>query len=166
MGLPIICLDECHIDLLSRMKRIWNLKGTKPIGFIKYSLKRMNIIGAFSNNNLIVNYVEKVNSEKIIEFLEGIKIHYKKFVLVMDNAGWHRSKDVLVYLDMSKESIFVEYLPPYSPELNPIETCWRIIRKNVLDSNLFEDLFILRDGINKFINNYEWNINMFKYLCR
>lgn len=148
------------------MKKTWNLKGSKPIGFIKYSLKRMNIIGAFSNNNLIVNYVEKVNSEKIIEFLEGIKIYYNKFVLVMDNAGWHRSKDVLVYLDMNKESIFVEYLPPYSPELNPIETCWRIIRKNVLDNNLFQDLFILRNGINEFINDYKWNIDMFKYLCR
>lgn len=147
------------------MKRIWNLKGSKPIGFIKYSLKRTNIIGAFSNNNLIINYVEKVNSEKIIEFLNCLKIHYKKFVIVMDNAGWHRSKDVLIYLDINKESIFVEYLPPYSPELNPIETCWRIIRKNVLDSNLFQDLSMLRNGINEFINNYKWNINMFKYLC-
>ena len=148
------------------MKKIWNLKGSKPVGLIKYSLKRTNIIGAFSNNRLIISYVERVDSYKIIEFLDELKTNYNKFVLVMDNAGWHRSKDVLVYLDMNKESIFVEYLPPYSPELNPIETCWRIIRKNVLDNNLFEDLFILRDGINEFINKYEWNINMFKYLCR
>ena len=84
----------------------------------------------------------------------------------MDNAGWHRSKEVKVYLEINKNDILVEYLPPYSPELNPTETCWRLIRRNVLDSTLFNDLAELKLGVNEFIKSYNWNINVFNYLCR
>ena len=166
MGLPIVTLDECSICLTARMKKVWAVKGTKPIGFVRYSIKRAHIVGAFSNNNLIIDYAEKVDSDKIIEFLDALKLYYKKFVLVMDNAGWHRSKEIKYYLEMNKDEIFAEYLPPYSPELNPTETCWRLIRRNVLDSNLFENLMELKSGINDFIKSYNWNINMFNYLCR
>lgn len=148
------------------MKKIWAVKGTKPIGFVKYSIKRTHIIGAFSNNILIIDYAERVDSEKIMEFLDNLKNYYKKFVLVMDNAGWHRSKEIKDYLEINKEGIFPEYLPPYSPELNPTETCWRLIRRNVLDSTLFNDIMELKFGINEFIKSYNWNINVFNYLCR
>ena len=163
--MPIITLDECSIDLTARMKKVWAVKGSKPIGLIKYSIKRTHIIGAFVNNKIVIRYAEKVNSGKIIEFLDNLKLDYRKFVIVMDNAGWHRSKEVKAYLELNKE-IIVEYLPPYSPELNPTETVWKIMRRNVLDSNLFEDLIELRLGIREFINNYNWNIDVFRYLCR
>ena len=166
MGLPIITLDECSICLTARMKKVWAVKGTKPIGFVRYSIKRTHIVGAFSNNALIVDYVKRIDSEKIMEFLDNLKFYHKKFVLVMDNAGWHRSKEVKVYLEINKNDILVEYLPPYSPELNPTETCWRLIRRNVLDSTLFNDLAELKLGINDFIKSYGWNINVFNYLCR
>lgn len=166
MGLPIITLDECSINLTARMKKVWAIKGTKPTGLIKYSIKRTHIIGVLFGNKVIIDYAERVNSEKIIEFLESLKSICSKFVLVMDNAGWHRSKEIKDYLEANKYSIFAEYLPPYSPELNPTEACWRIIRRNVLDGNLFYDLVELKLGIKEFIDSYNWNINMFNYLCR
>lgn len=164
MGLPIITLDECSIDLTARMKKIWSIKGSRPIAFIKHSIKRTHLIGAYLGDKLIVCYAERVNSERIIEFLENLKEKYSRFVLVMDNAGWHRSKEIKSYLSINK-SIIAEYLPPYSPEVNPTEACWRIIRRNVMDSNLFYDLEALKQGINRFVDEYAWNINMFKYLC-
>ena len=165
MGLPIITLDECSINLTSRMRKIWAVKGSKPIGFIRHSIKRTHIIGAFLGNKLIIDYAEKVNSEKIIRFLENLKLICGKFVLVMDNAGWHRSKEIKDYLEANKYNIFAEYLPPYSPELNPTETCWRIIRNRVMDNNLFEDLIELKYSLNEFVTSYSWRIDMFKYLC-
>ena len=165
MGLQIITLDECSINLTARMKKVWALKGSKPVGFLKHSIKRTHIIGALTGEKVIIEYAERVDSEKIIEFLENLKTYYNKFVLVMDNAGWHRSGKMKKYFQENKESIIVEYLPPYSPELNPTETCWKIIRRNVLDSNLFYDLLELKCGIKEFTNNHNWNINLFNYLC-
>lgn len=166
MGLPIITLDECSINLTARMKKVWAVKGTKPIGFIKYSIKRTHIIGVFFNNRLLIDYAKRIDSKKVIEFIESLKQDVSRFVLVMDNAGWHRSREIKDYFEMNKGKIFVEYLPPYSPELNPTESCWRLIRKNVMDSNLFNDLAELEYGINEFIELYDWNIDLFKYLCR
>lgn len=148
------------------MKKVWAVKGTKAIGFIKYSIKRTHIVGAFFNNKLLIDYAKRIDSKKVIEFLERLKQDLSRFVLVMDNAGWHRSREIKDYLDMNRGRIFVEYLPPYSPELNPTEACWRLIRRNVMDSNLFDDLTDLENGINEFIESYDWNIDLFKYLCR
>ena len=47
----------------------------------------------------------------------------KRVLLVEDNAGWHRSKKVEV-----PEGIIVEFLPPYSPELQPAERLWSLSR--------------------------------------
>lgn len=163
--MPIITLDECAIDLTTRMKKVWALRGSKPIGLIKNSIKRTHIIGALTGNKVIIEYAERVDSEKIIEFLDGLKSHYNKFVVVMDNAGWHRSWKIKDYIKANKNAVIIEYLPPYSPELNPTETCWKTIRKEVIDNNLFDDLLELKCGIREFVYGYDWNINLFNYLC-
>jgi len=58
--------------------------------------------------------------------LDEIALHIapeKHAVLVMDRAGWHRSKALRIPKNMS----FL-HLPPYSPELNPQESVWRVLR--------------------------------------
>jgi transposase len=45
----------------------------------------------------------------------------KIILLVMDRAGWHRSERVVL-----PSGIYVEYLPPYSPELQPAERLWSV----------------------------------------
>ena len=42
--------------------------------------------------------------------------------MIEDNAGWHRSKKVVV-----PEGIEIEFLPPYSPELQPAERLWKLV---------------------------------------
>ena len=46
----------------------------------------------------------------------------KKILLVEDHAGWHTSKSSRV-----PEGIEIEYLPPYSPELQPAERLWKLV---------------------------------------
>jgi transposase len=41
----------------------------------------------------------------------------------LDKAGWHISKNILL-----PDNLFLMHLPPYSPELNPVELLWREIR--------------------------------------
>ncbi len=43
----------------------------------------------------------------------------QKIILVLDGAGWHKSKDLLI-----PDNMTLVFLPPYSPELNPIERLW------------------------------------------
>ena len=63
-------------------------------------------------------------------------------------------------------NIFIEFLPTYSPQLNCIETCWKIIRYNVTNSNLFNTIDDLTEGIEIFLTEYFFTLNPTNYLIR
>jgi transposase len=54
-------------------------------------------------------------------------------VLVHDGAGWHGSQGLTVPVNITTIT-----LPPYSPELNPVENVWKYLRKNKLANRLYE----------------------------
>lgn len=56
------------------------------------------------------------------------------FVLIMDQAGWHKSRTLKL-----PEGITVLLLPPYSPELNLVENLWHDLRSHHLGNRRYED---------------------------
>lgn len=54
-------------------------------------------------------------------------------VLILDGAGWHDSQDLVM-----PENITPIILPPYSPELNPVENIWEYLRKNKLANRIYD----------------------------
>ena len=54
-------------------------------------------------------------------------------VLVLDGAGWHGGKDLAV-----PDNISLLTLPPYAPELNPVENVWEYLRGNRLSNIVFD----------------------------
>ena len=70
-----------------------------------------------------------------------------KYYLIMDNAPWHKKAKRLIkensnqdFSDIVNKIVFV-YLPPYSPDLNPIEQVWRITRRDATH-NIFSVMYI------------------------
>ncbi len=55
-------------------------------------------------------------------------------LMVVDGAGWHQTGDKLRVPD----NITLLHLPPYSPELNPVENVWAYLRGNKLSNRVFE----------------------------
>ena len=55
----------------------------------------------------------------------------KKIMLIWDQAGWHKSTSLKV-----PENIVLKSLPPYSPELNPVEKLWQWLKKHVCRNRL------------------------------
>ncbi|MBS0195770.1 MAG: IS630 family transposase [Planctomycetes bacterium] len=62
-------------------------------------------------------------------------------VLIMDQAGWHKSKRLNV-----PDNITILYLPPYSPELNLMERLWGYLRSHLLSNRAFDDYQDLLDA--------------------
>ena len=74
-----------------------------------------------------------LNGESTIRFLEKIEQAYppkKRIHLFLDNARYYKNQKVKAFLKTSK--IEVHYLPPYSPNLNPIERLWKWMKQRVL----------------------------------
>jgi len=69
------------------------------------------------------------NNERFIAFLEELHRRFGKVLIYLDNAGWHKSVAVKEYLDDHGGDVVLRYLPPYTPEINPVEVQRRSIRK-------------------------------------
>lgn len=78
-----------------------------------------------------------VNTEMMNLYLEQMSQAYEneEIVVIMDQAGWHKSKDLVV-----PDNIDIIYLPPYSPELNPIERLWKYMKTNFIHNRVFDSL--------------------------
>jgi transposase len=62
-------------------------------------------------------------------------------VLVLDGAGWHGGGELVV-----PDNLSLVVLPPYSPELNPVENVWQYLRANWLAISVFHDYNAIVDA--------------------
>ena len=84
------------------------------------------------------------------EFLKRLSREFKEdyLILIMDNAVWHKSKTLNI-----PENIELMFIPPYIPELNPIEQIWKEIREKVFANEVFPTLEHVIDRLCETINN-------------
>lgn len=80
---------------------------------------------------------EKMNTESMTRFLSHVgNAHSDEFiVMVLDGASSHKSKDLQV-----PDNVALVRLPPYSPELNPAEQIWNVLRQNYFANRVFDSL--------------------------
>jgi len=70
--------------------------------------------------------------------------------MVLDGAGYHRSK--VVVDEAERLAIKLHYLPPYSPNLNPIERLWKVMNEHARNNKYFKKLKDFRQKINHVLN--------------
>jgi len=95
-----------------------------------HSRDRTNVIGAIVNFTFIAVslFEDKINSDLFYAWILGDLLPKapKEAVFVMDNASFHKRKDIVEQL--SSNGYTLEFLPTYSPDLNPIEHKWFVAK--------------------------------------
>jgi transposase len=153
----IICFaDSSHPQHQTKLAYGWIKKGVRKSEKMTSCLKRLNIIGAIDLSAHDVTYqsVDWVNAESIKAFLKQLMVKYsdKKVIhLIWDNAGYHKSKDVQNFI--AQTNIKVHYLPPYSPNLNPIERLWKVMHEHTTYNRYYEKFKDFTEGILRFFEN-------------
>lgn len=89
----------------------------------------------------------------------------KKYVFILDNAGFHKTEVIKDFLAKHDSWISVEHIPPYSPELNPIETCWKVTKNNVTKSQFFPTLGEMQYALESFWTKHIFMQEFITYLC-
>lgn len=170
MGHSIVTFDEAGFRLVPVYKRVWFMKGKKPTGFFFWSNKKIEIFGALiDGKKFYYEFYDSMNSLTYKAFLTDFvkKLsRKKKYVFLFDNAPYHKSSSIKKYFDSLGENTKVEFFPPYAPELNPTETCWKIIRQNVTNSTYFSTLEDLQENIENFLDGHFFMLKVSNYLCR
>ena len=91
--------------------------------------------------DVITRTCEWVNADSICDLLRAIRAKNsdgKTITLIMDDAAYNRSGKVKILAKKLKVDLF--YLPPYSPNLNPIERLWKFMKRKVLYNRYYEHL--------------------------
>ena len=84
-----------------------------------------------------------VNGECMAHFLLEVARRHpdENIIMVLDGAGWHRGTMVL------PSNLKLHFLPPYSPELNPVEQLWAHLREKHFHNRAFDSLDALEDRL-------------------
>ncbi|EED22757.1 TPR domain protein [Talaromyces stipitatus ATCC 10500] len=124
----LVYVDESGCDKRAGFRRTgWSPLGVAPAQVTKFHRdQRYQILPAYAQDGVIMYYVFKGSTDASFfeNFIEELLHHCGKWpepksVIVMDNASFHHSKNIETMC--SKAGVKLVYLPPYSPDLNPIE---------------------------------------------
>lgn len=64
----------------------------------------------------------------------------RKLVVIVDNARWHHARALRPWLHKHRRELRLDFLPPYSPDLNPVERVWKLTRTLCTHNVYFETL--------------------------
>lgn len=126
--------------MFTRNGKALTAKGVKPICPFHQVFQTLYLFGAFSpiNGDKFLLEMPNCNAENFQIFLDGLSAtNPEEFkIMVLDNGAFHKAKSLSI-----PENIGLIFLPPYSPELNPAENIWAILKRkftNKLYNNLDE----------------------------
>lgn len=139
-----IYMDESGIAHQISKDQSWSKRGERVNVKKSGARGRTNIIGAYKNKKLIATFRlnNSVDSDVFLVWLKECLLPCldKNDVLIMDNASWHKTKKVQDF--MKQNEIKYLYLSPYSPDLNPIEHLWAVIKNMMKNlSTLITDFY-------------------------
>jgi len=125
--------------------------------------QRLHIFGAYrwEEDTLSWTTAKRRNSLAFIDFLEHLFVECYPtgfFILVLDNASFHKSAASLAALSLFEHRIKVIWLPPYCSTLNPIERFWRYLKDQVCINKLFPSMDELCQAVEEqlaFQNSYQ-----------
>ncbi len=149
----LLFMDAVHPTQATKITSGWIKTGVdKPIETTG-SRTRLNIIGVIELTHIeeaIIGQYDTVNGDSIIEFSHKTRTHYgdKAVHLVLDGAGYHKSKAVLDAASML--DITLHTLLPYSPNLNPIERLWKVMNEQLRNNQYFSRAKDFKNRISDF----------------
>lgn len=127
------CEDEARLGLKAVARRVWALKGTRPTSCGRQRFESLYVYGfahpATGRNQCL--FLPKANAELMGEALAAFAAWAdpggeKVLVVLVDNAGGHTAKRLVV-----PPNVRLHPLPPCTPELQPAERLWPLVRESV-----------------------------------
>lgn len=130
----MIFLDESGFSQKPPIRRTWGPRGHTPELIHNFNWKRLSAIGvlvctpAGRSVRLRLRFQEgSVKSPDLVEFLKALHREFSRpIILIWDRLPAHKSRLTLDYVEGASEDgwLQLEWLPPYAPELNPVEYVW------------------------------------------
>lgn len=166
-------MDEVHFQQHGSRSRMWIPPEQRdPIVFHHPTRESMGYYGAVRlRDGKFIWRQERENfcGDSFLVFLKDVYRASvrsgRKVVLVADNARYHHAKSLKPWLRKVSKYLSIEFLPPYSPELNPTERIWKLARRKATHNCYFSSLDDLALSVESTFNLWKKGNDTLRKLC-
>lgn len=139
--------DEARVGQQGTLTYVWAAKGSRPRAPRDQRYEWAYLFGAVcpAHGTAAALVLPSVNVRAMNLHLAEISRQVAAdhhAVVILDGAGWHQPGDKLIV----PANISLLHLPPYCPELNPVENIWQYLRQNCLSHRVFQSYAAIVDA--------------------
>jgi transposase len=156
--LKLMFQDEARFGRINDVRRCWAPQPLRPVcqamltHEYTYAYAAVDVVtGAM--DSLILPYV---NTDCMQVFVDEVAARHpaRRIVMVLDGAGWHRGQGLKLPANLRLLT-----LPPYAPELNPVEHVWDELREKFFHNLVFDSLEALEDQLERGLRALESDLS-------
>jgi transposase len=134
----VMWMDEARIGQQGTLTTVWAPTGSRPVAVKQTKYEWVYLYAAVEpatgfSSALLAPHVNTGTMNAFLKVLAAELDPGDVVVLIMDQAGWHKARALRV-----PDNIVILYLPPYSPELNPVENLWGYMRGHYLSNRAYD----------------------------
>lgn len=144
--------DEAGFGRISSPAHCWAPPKERPCAPYQLVRQYRNVYGAVcpTTGESYFEVHKKNNGDTFQEFLKNLSKKFPDYYIILccDRAGWHMKKDLKI-----PRNIKLFFIPPRTPEMNPIEQIWKEIRKRGFKNVAFDSLDAVIEKFWNVVNN-------------
>jgi len=143
---------------------------TDPVVLHAPTRKSVALFGAVNlrGGQMICHFNPLFEAQSFCAFLKALlrrRAHGQHMIVILDNAPYHHAAVLEDWLRDNRTVLKLLFLPPYSPELNPIERVWKLLRKLCTHNEFFPELELLQNALTQQLIKW-WKPNsVLRRLC-
>lgn len=146
--------DEARFGRINDVRRCWAPQPMRPLctAMLTHEYTYAYAAVDVDTGELDTLILPSVNGECMQVFLDELarRHPFDHIVMILDGAGWHSSQALRI-----PSNIKLLPLPPYAPELNPVEHVWDELREKYFHNRAFASLSALEDHLEAALNEME-----------
>ena len=157
-------LDECHFQQHGSRCVMWvPPEETDPVVLHAPTRKSVALFGAvrLQGGQMLTHFNPEFAAPTFLAFLQALlrrRGQGKKMMVLTDNAPYHHASALHGWLEEKRDVLELLFLPPYSPELNPIERVWKLLRRLCTHNEYFPELELLENALTQQLRQW-WRPN-------
>ena len=152
--LRLMFQDEARFGRIAQTRYCWCPTPWRPLTQARVTQEYTYAYAAVSPVDGVLDtlILPSVNAACMQVFLDEIATRYsaENVLMVVDGAGWHRSQEIRL-----PRNLRLLFLPPYAPELNPVEHLWDDLREKSFHNRVFDSIESLEDHLEQALADFE-----------
>ena len=147
-------------------RRLW-LRVRDPVTVSRHGRRDRTIVyGALAGGGTrLMRQYGRFDGPTFVRYLKAVRRKWGRVLLVTDNAGQHKHREVRQYLE-GHDGLEILYLPAATPKLSAVESVWKDAKYRLVTSEHYETLEDLTHAVSEYFRTCSIRLDIYKFLHR